>query len=127
MDPLVNLLVMLRLPFVAALVFSTLIRESRPLTLNELAEATGYARSHVYSALRFLEERHLIERIRIRDKKHLFRARAKGVIALVREHLSEIHMYLRSVADELKNEYVLNAMRILEEDLHSLLTKLQEV
>ncbi len=127
MDPLINLLTMLRLPFAAALVLSTLIREGKPLALNELVEATGYAKSHLSSALRLLEEKYLIERIRVRGRKHLFRARAEGVIALVREHLSEIRAYLRSVADEFEDEDILSAVRMLESELHSLLTKLEEV
>ncbi len=127
MDPLVNLLTMLRLPFAAALVLSTLIRKGRPLALSELVEATGYAKSHLSLALRLLEEKYLIERIRVRGRRHLFRARAEGVVALVREHLSEIRAYLRSVADELEDEDVLSTVRLLESELHALLTKLEEV
>ncbi len=127
MDPLINLFTMLRLPFAAALVLSTLIRERKPLALNELVEATGYAKSHLSSALRLLEEKYLIERIRVRGRKHLFRVRAEGVIALIRDHLSEIRAYLKSVADEFEDEDILNAVRMLESELHSLLTKLEEV
>ncbi len=127
MDPLINLFTMLRLPFAAALVLSTLIRERKPLALNELVEATGYAKSHLSSALRLLEEKYLIERIRVRGRKHLFRVRAEGVIALIRDHLSEIRAYLKSVADEFEDEDILNAVRTLESELHSLLTKLEEV
>ncbi len=127
MDPLINLFTMLRLPFAAALVLSTLIRERKPLALNELVEATGYAKSHLSAALRLLEEKYLIERIRVRGRKHLFRVRAEGVIALIRDHLSEIRAYLKSVADEFEDEDILNAVRTLESELHSLLTKLEEV
>ncbi len=127
MDPLINLFTMLRLPFAAALVLSTLIRERKPLALNELVEATGYAKSHLSSALRLLEEKYLIERIRVRGRKHLFRVRAEGVIALIRDHLSEIRAYLKSVAEEFEDEDILNAVRTLESELHSLLTKLEEV
>jgi len=127
MDPLVNLLTMLRLPFAAALVLSTLIRKGRPLALNELAEATGYAKSHLSSALRLLEEKCLIERIRVRGRKYLFRAKSGSVISLLREHLGEIRAYLRFVANEFEDEDVLNAVRMLENELRSLLSRLEGV
>jgi len=126
MDPLVDLFTMLRLQFAAALILSTLVHERRPLSLKELAEATGYTKSHLSSTLRLLEEKRLIKRIRVRGRKYLFQARAEGLIALIYGHLSKIHEYLRFMTDELKDGDILRAMRMLESELRSLLTKLEE-
>jgi len=125
MESLVNLLMMLRLPFAAALVLSTLMHKRKPLALNELVEATGYTKSHLSSALRLLEEKHLIERRRVHGRKHLFQAKTEGLIILIYEHLSKIHTYLRSVMNELEDEDVLSIVCMLESELHSLLTKLE--
>jgi len=116
---------MLRLPFAAALVLSTLIRKGKPLALNELVEATGYTKGHLSSALRLLEEKHLIERRRVHGRKHFFQARTEGLVALIYEHLSKIHTCLRSIMNELENEDVLSTVCMLERELHSLLTKLE--
>jgi DNA-binding transcriptional regulator GbsR (MarR family) len=126
-DPLTNLFTVLRLPFAAALVLSILIRSGKPLALGELVEATGYAKSHLSSVLRLLEEKSLVERIRVSGRKYLFRARTEGMVTLIREHLSELRAHLRSIADELEDEDVINAVRVLESELHSLLTKLEGV
>jgi len=127
MDPLTDLLIALRLPPAAASVLSTLMREMEPMTLGELAEATGYAKSHLSSAIRLLEEKSLVERLRDRRGRPLFRARERSLSKLVEERLREIHFYLRSVAAKTSSESVLDAVRVLETELSSLLRRLEEV
>ncbi len=127
MDALVNLLVSLRLPLAAAVALSTLLRSGRPMALSELSEATGYAKGHLSSVLRLLEEKSLVERVRLSGRRLLFRARVDGVKALIRDHLRELRSYLRGAIDELSDDSLSRVIHNLETELHALITKLDEV
>ncbi len=126
MDTLVNLLITLRLPVAAAIALSTLLRSGRPMALSELSEATGYAKGHLSTVLRLLEEKSLVERIRVSGRKLLFQARVEGLRTLLREHISELKAYLRSIAEELGDESLASVAKALEPELHAMLNRLND-
>ncbi|MCD6323977.1 MAG: hypothetical protein J7L55_02570 [Desulfurococcales archaeon] len=99
-EALVSLLTMLRLPRVAALVLSVLLMESRPMSLGEISAVTGYAKSHLSSALKLLESSSLVERV-VTGKKVVFRPRKKAVELLLRKHLQDIRKALNEVRSKL--------------------------
>ncbi len=90
------------LPMAAASILATLLIESRPMDLNELSHLTGYAKSHLSAMTRLLEERRLIERIRLRGKKVLFKAKKEAIVSLLRNHIDELRKALRSASSELR-------------------------
>ncbi len=119
---LVKFLVLTGLPVAAASILAILLVESRPMDLNELSRLTGYAKSHLCTMARLLEERRLIERIRLRGKRVLFRARKEAIVAILRSHISELRDALRSASSEL-DIYRESIVR-LEHGLTELLKKL---
>jgi len=125
-DALVSLLTTLRLPIAAAMALSVLLRSGRPMALSELSEATGYAKGHLSTVLRLLEEKSLVERVRVSGRKLLFRARVEGLRALLKEHLNELKAYLRSVAEELGDESLASVARAVEPELHAMLNRLDD-
>ncbi len=99
-EALASLLTLLRLPKVAALVLSVLLIESRPMSLSEISIATGYAKSHLSSALKLLESSSLVERV-VYGKKVLFKPRKKALENLVRKHMEDISRSLGNVRAKL--------------------------
>ena len=85
-------------PVVAAVV-SILLREGRPLTLSELAEKTGYAKSHLSYAIRVLEEKLLVELKRGKRRIVLVSLKPEGIEKIIREHIREIRENLKPLLE----------------------------
>jgi DNA-binding transcriptional regulator GbsR (MarR family) len=99
-DALASLLTLLRLPKVAALALSVLLIESRPMSLSEISSATGYAKSHLSSALKLLESSSLVERV-VYGREVLFKPRKEALERLVRKHVEDISSSLSNVKAKL--------------------------
>lgn len=119
---IVKFLVLTGLPIAAASILAVLLKEKRPMDLNELSSLTGYAKSHLSTMARLLEEKKLIERIRLRGKKVLFRAKKEAVSSILWNHLYELKEALQNASHELGIHVEL---RCLEHSLSELLKKLE--
>jgi len=117
LEALVSLLRMLGMPTSSSIVLATLLLEARPMDLNELHERTGYAKSHLSSSLRLLEEKKLVERIIARGRRALFRARREALRKLLHEHLSELRRSIHGVIEELGGVEEDERLREIEENL----------
>lgn len=120
LEILVKLLELFGLPLVAARILSVLLMEGRPLSLEELSRRTGYVKSHVSTALRYLEEKLLIERIYGKRRKLIIRLREGALRDLVREHIERIKTSIHEVLEAIQRrggpeEAVRELLRILEE------------
>lgn len=120
---IIKFLMLTGLPMAAASILATLLIESRPMDLNELSHLTGYAKSHLSAMARLLEERKLIERIRLRGKKVLFRAKKEAIVSILRNHIDELRKALHSASSEL--EIHMESISRLEHGLSELLRKLE--
>ncbi len=120
---LIRFLRLTGLPLGAASILAILLIESRPMDLNELSRLTGYAKSHLSSMARLLEEKKLIERIVVRGRKVVFRARREAIIDTLRHHLSELRSALQNISHELKAD--MDHISVLERSLSELIARLE--
>ena len=84
---------------VVASIISILLREKRPLTLNELSEKTGYAKSHLSYAIRVLEDKLLVELKRGKRRRIFISLRPEGLEKVIREHIREIKDHLKALVE----------------------------
>ena len=102
LDAIASLLMRLDLPKVASLTLAALLIASEPLSLAELSERTGYAKSHLSYAVKLLERSSLIERIVI-GKQIRFRAKREALEEAIRRHLMDLRNSLANAKTKLKN------------------------
>ncbi len=114
MRSLITLLTFIGIPVAAASVITTLLHESRPLTLGDLSERTGYAKSHLSTHLKHLVNAGLVEVHRERGKIK-YSIRKKAVVRLVHQHLHKLHVYIRQVSSEINDH---DLRRELDEIAH---------
>ena len=102
LDALASLLMRLDLPRVASLALAALIVASRPLSLSELSDRTGYAKSHLSYAVKLLERSYLVERI-IMGKQIRFRAKREALEEVIRKHIVDLRASVVNAKSKLKN------------------------
>ena len=102
LDAIASLLMRLDLPKVASLTLAALLIASEPLSLAELSERTGYAKSHLSYAVKLLERSSLIERVMI-GKQIRFRAKREALEEAIRRHLMDLRNSLANAKTKLKN------------------------
>ncbi|WFO75099.1 helix-turn-helix domain-containing protein [Desulfurococcaceae archaeon MEX13E-LK6-19] len=117
-----RLMMLLGFPPVAAAIVAILLAEGRPLTLSELAEKTGYAKSHLSSALRILEERFLVELKRGKRRSLLISLKPGAIEKVIMDHIREIRENLRAVLDYTPSE-LSHGIDSLIKELDSLIEK----
>lgn len=116
MKPLVMLLARLGLPLGAATALAILLLEKNPLCLSDLAEKSGYTKSHLSIYLRTLASKKLVEIRRIGHRVY-YRASNNALAKLLHEHLEAIHSAL---------EYLRNT-RVGGEELNYLMRELDRL
>jgi len=102
LDAIASFLMRLDLPRVASLTLATLLMASEPLTLTELSERTGYAKSHISYALRLLERASLIERI-ASGRQVRFRAGGEALERAIRRHITDLRTSVIRARRKLRN------------------------
>jgi DNA-binding transcriptional regulator GbsR (MarR family) len=102
MRSMVHLLTFLGLPRVAATILATLLSETRPLSLTELSNRTGYAKSHLSTHLRYLVFNGLVNIIR-QGRRTLYYARREVLTEILARHLNELRTRIDLVVRELGN------------------------
>ncbi len=122
---IIKLLKMLGLPIAAAVILTVLLIESKPMSLDDLRRKTGYAKSHLSSSLRLLEEKLLIERIIGPRRRVWFCVKRDALLKLLREHFSELKDYLHSVISELEDGEYTRDLRAIEKGIGDFLEKLR--
>lgn len=115
MNSIGRLMMLLGLPPVATAIIATLLAEGRPLTLSELAEKTGYAKSHLSSALRILEEKLLVELKRGKRRSLLVSLRPGALEKAVIDHIREIRENLKAILDYTPPELSHNINALIKE------------
>ncbi len=123
---IVKFLKMLGLPIASAIVLAVLLLESRPLSLDDLRRRTGYAKSHLSSSLRLLEEKLLIERIIGPRRRVLFRVRRDALVRLLHEHLSELREGIVYAINEIRDKEYVRGLEVIEKNIGLFLKKLGE-
>lgn len=118
---IVRLLTLIGLPQAAATIVAVLLIEERALGLDEISMLTGYAKSHVSTTIRLLEEKRLVERIRMRGRRVIFRARSEAVASLVKSHLAELRRSLEHAVRDIGGR--VDSLGRLERALSELLEK----
>lgn len=103
MDPLYNLLGLLGLRRGVILVLLAMIVAGREMTLKELAEQTGYAKSRVSEYLQTLEEMGLVRKTRAK-KKVLYSVHLDELSRFLRERIAKID----TLISEVEKRYKLN-------------------
>jgi len=102
LDAIASLLMRLDLPRVASLTLATLLIASEPLSLAELSERTGYAKSHLSYAVKLLERSSLIDRVVV-GKQIMFKAKKEALEEVIRRHLMDLRNSLANAKTKLKN------------------------
>ncbi len=102
MKSIVSLLIFLGLPSVAATALAVLLTASEPLTLTELSNRTGYAKSHLSTHLRYLARSGLVEYVR-KHGKAFYKARKEALLNLVHKHLEELKHHLAYINHEIRD------------------------
>ncbi|RLF02681.1 MAG: hypothetical protein DRJ64_09060 [Thermoprotei archaeon] len=113
------------LPLVAAVAISKLVKESRPMSLTELSRATGYAKSHLSIALRLLEEKRMVTRMKSKGRRVLFVASRNAVLKLVREYIMELKNEITYLSSEFSSQPLGKKLMRFEEELERLLEILE--
>ena len=116
MKSLTSLLTFIGIPFAAASVITILLRESRPVTLRDLSERTGYAKSHLSTHLKHLVNAGLVEVHREKGRIK-YSVRKKAIIQLLHQHLHRLHTYIQQVSNEVNDH---DLRRELDEIAHRL-------
>jgi len=119
MRSIISLLTFLGLPNVAATALAVLLTASKPLTLTELSNRTGYAKSHLSTHLRYLARSGLVEYVR-KHGKAFYKARKDALLNLVHKHLKELKHHLDYMNHEIKDAE-------LNSPLDSLLNELSRI
>ncbi len=117
-----RLLMLLGFPPVAAAIVAILLTEGRPLTLSELSEKTGYAKSHLSSALKLLEEKLLVELRRGKRRSLLVSLKPGAIEKVVRDHIKEICENLKTILEYTPSELSRSIDSLIKE-LDSLVEK----
>ncbi|RLG78910.1 MAG: hypothetical protein DRO10_01720 [Thermoprotei archaeon] len=121
-----GLLTLLRLPPAAAEVLSTLLTERKALTLTELTELTGYAKSHISTALQMLEGAYLVERS-VYGKKHVFKARVDVIQELITKHLIAIRTRISQALSEIDvSTKLYETLQKIDMEFDEIIKKLEE-
>jgi len=121
-----GLLTLLRLPPAAAEVLSTLLTERKALTLTELTELTGYAKSHISTALQMLESAYLVERS-VYGKKHVFKARVDVIQELITKHLIAIRTRISQTLSEIDvSTKLYETLQKIDMEFDEIIKKLEE-
>ena len=102
LDAIASFLLRLDLPKVASLTLASLIIASKPLSLSELSERTGYAKSHLSYAVKLLERSSLIERVVI-GKQIRFKAGKEALEEAIRKHLIDLRTSVINARTKLDN------------------------
>lgn len=123
---ILRLLKLLGLPTSAAVILTVLLLEVKPMSLSELSRKTGYAKGHLSTSLRLLEEKSLIERITTRGRKVLFDVKTGAISRLVREYLNRLYSNLQDTISELSNSNRVEDLKAVEEGIMGLLKRLGE-
>ena len=119
MKSIVSLLVFLGLPNVAATALAVLLTASEPLTLTELSNRTGYAKSHLSTHLRYLARSGLVEYVR-RHGKAFYKARKDALLDLIHKHLKDLKHHLDYINHEIRDAE-------LNSPINSLLNELSRI
>ena len=117
MNNLIYLFNFMGLPRVSALILAVLLIENRELSLNDLVSKTGYAKSHLSTAMKTLIAYGLIE-YRNHGRRILYRVNKDGLINLLKNHIRSYKILLEN-ASRYMNDHDLK--RIVE-NLNSKLT-----
>ncbi|WP_052833641.1 hypothetical protein [Staphylothermus hellenicus] len=120
MRSLVDLLMFLGLPGVAASALAVLIKESIPLSLNELSQKTGYAKSHLCTHLKHLAFNGLVKVKKVGRKK-LFYTDGDTLARLILKHLSELKSRIDFAASETNNSELSNILLSYSRRLHEVI------
>lgn len=120
MRSLIELLTFLGLPMVAASALAVLIKESIPLTLNELSEKTGYAKSHLSMHLKHLVFNGLVK-IRQVGRKKLYYAEREVLTHLLSRHLNELKIRIEFVVNEANSADLSDILLTYSRKLHEIL------
>ena len=128
---LVNLFRWAGLSDIAAFTLSTLLTEDKPLSLDELSQRMGYAKSHILYAINLLEKMILVEKIRGKRRKILIKAN-KGVIKkIIKEHLLRLKYILNEILSDIKDREkrrdFIHEIRSIESEISHLISKLEEI
>ncbi len=111
---LILLLTKLGLPVGAATALAVLILEESPLGLNELAEKTGYAKSHLSIYLRTLASKGLVN-VKRSGRRIYYYASHSALVKLLKEHFETVHAGLSSLIHSINdNEARQYLMKLLE-------------
>ncbi len=120
MKSMIALLTFIGIPVAAASLITTLLRESRPLTLRDLSERTGYAKSHLSTHLKHLVNAGLVE-IHREKGKIKYSVRKNAVVQLVQQHLHRLHLYIRQVSSEINDHDLKNELDEIARHISQLL------
>lgn len=123
---ILRLLKMLGLPTSAALAFAVLLLEVRPMSLDELCERTGYAKSHLSTSLRLLEEKLLTRRVFGRGRKVFFTVKKDALKMLLQEHLARLHSNISDVINELPDGSLSDELKVVKDGIGRLVEKLRK-
>ncbi len=115
---IIRALIAMGLPAAAAAVLETLYSHGRPMSLDEISRATGYARSHVHAMLRILEERLAVKRV-IARRRVLYVADPQALEKLLASHIRNLRESLEEAGHSgLRSASLLaETLRRLEEEL----------
>lgn len=120
---IIRLLTMTGLPIAPATILATLITEKRPLDLSELSRLTGYAKSHLSTMIRLLEEKKLVERIQLSGRRVVFKVKKDALASVIHNHLDELRLTLHHASEELGSH--VESIESIEHGLSALLKRLR--
>lgn len=87
---------------VSANVLSILVRKDRPMSLDELAEESGYVKSHVLYASNILERMMLIEKSYFK-RRLIIKVRKGAITKLLKHYMQKIKDSLGKILKEIQD------------------------
>jgi len=118
MNNLIYLFNFLGLPRVASFILAVLLIENRELSLNDLVLKTGYAKSHLSTAVRTLMAYGLIE-YRNHGRRKLYRVNKDGLINFLKNHIRSYKVLLENASQYMRD----HDLRRIVDNLNSKLTQ----
>ncbi len=119
-----ELLGFLGLPRVAAITLAVLLSEHTGLTLSELSQKTGYAKSHLSTYLKTLVANGLVEYM-YSGKRILYRAKKQGIIELLKNYLKTLKSMLDIASNTLHDQELHSYLRRLSNRISQVVKELE--
>lgn len=122
MKSLIQLFSFLGLPPVAATALAVLVMEARALSLSELSQKTGYAKSHLSTHLKHLAVNGYVEAVKTK-RRILYRVDKNGVLRHLLIYFSNLNYTIENALNTINDKDLNSFLRTLSTQLNDIIKR----